>query len=672
MAAVMHILGWKAQGLNCPDHDIECCDSQGCPLPVTLIQMPNGTGKTTTLSLLRMALSGAADQDALNRMQIGMQIAEFQKREDPLPSGLFELRLLLNEQRVTINMEFDFDNDRIYYKTTRGDGQDKGFNPPMEFRRFMNEDFVKFYVFDGELADNILSDKHTDAQKAIESLFQIHLLERMQEKVVNYWDEQTQGQTAREQTGLTRRTNKLKDWRARRKTLLHQKKEYEEELDTVLKDLKRQQRRYDSEIKKIDDRAEKVRAAETTVTEAERRVHESAQGALDSLRGPHTLSPIFATSIYELKTGLDRVKLPESAAREFFEELANEDDCVCGRPIDDEIRIAIRERAQRYLGSDDASLLNNMKSAIDDAVGQSRTQPAEALSESIQVLDELVGKELKAYNELDELRRDAERSDPEVRRAKEKIDRLKIEQNRLENEIERFNGEDDTVEFGRIEKIDPGYIFSIETIQQGISIQEDKVNESKKARTLRNKRNLLKQIISKAHCKTRDHITSEIRDATNIRIGKLMPDNMIRVKEIDRCVVLEGQSSGSAGENLSIGYAFLATLFNRSSEHRLPFVVDSPANPIDYDIRPKLGQLVPNLTSQFIAFVISSERRRFLPALRKAARQEIKYITLFKKSITRHAEKAEQSSGFVSTADGVTVVDEQFFSDFQLDSEEDA
>ena len=668
MAAVMHILGWKAQGLRCPDHDIECCNSQGLPLPITLIQMPNGTGKTTTLSLLRTALSGAADKNAWTRAQID----EYRKRDDPLPDGLFELRLLLNDKRVTIIMEFDFDNGRIYYKTTRGDGQVEGFDPPIEFRRFMNEDFVKFYVFNGELADNILSREHTDAQKAVESLFQIHLLGRMQGKVSGYWDEQTQGRTAKDQTGLTGRTNRLNDWRARLKELSQQKGKYQKGLDAVLKNLERQQERYDSEIKKVDDRAEKVRTAEAAVTEVEARVHESAQGVLDSLRDPHVLSSVFATSIYELKTGLDRVKLPESAAREFFEELADEEDCVCGRPIDDEIRIAIKERAQRYLGSDDVSLLNNMKSAIDDAVGHSRTQPAEALSDSIQVLARLVDEELKARNELDELKRDAERSDPEVMRAKEEIDRLKIERNKLKDELGRFNGKDNKVRLDRIAKIDPDLIFSIETIQQGIDILEEQVTEITGTLTLRRKRDLLKKIINKAHHKARDHITSEIRDDANTRIAELMPDNMIRVKEIDRCVVLEGQSSGSAGENLSIGYAFLATLFNRSEEHQLPFVVDSPANPIDYDIRPKVGQLAPVLTNQFIAFVISSERERFLSALRKAARQEIKYITLFRKSITRHAEKAAQSSGFSSTADGVTVVDEQFFSGFQLDSEEDA
>ena len=174
-----------------------------------------------------------------------------------------------------------------------------------------------------------------------------------------------------------------------------------------------------------------------------------------------------------------------------------------------------------------------------------------------------------------------------------------------------------------------------------------------------------------ADAKAREHITSEIKEDANKRIATLMPDNRIRIEKIDGCITLKGQSSGSAGENLSIGYAFLATLFNRSGEHRLPFVVDSPANPIDYDIRPKIGQLAPKLTNQFIAFVISSERAHFLSSLRNASKKEIKYITLFRKGARPHEEKAEKSSCCIKTTDGYQVVDETFFGDFQVDTEEE-
>ena len=109
--------------------------------------------------------------------------------------------------------------------------------------------------------------------------------------------------------------------------------------------------------------------------------------------------------------GLDRVKLPESAAREFFEELSEERECVCGRPIDEAIRTVIRDRAQQYLGSEDVSLLNAMKSAVADAVGQSRHQPARDLSKHIDELSDMVRKLHTAQNDRDALRQTAEQTD---------------------------------------------------------------------------------------------------------------------------------------------------------------------------------------------------------------------------------------------------------------------
>ena len=101
----------------------------------------------------------------------------------------------------------------------------------------------------------------------------------------------------------------------------------------------------------------------------------------------------------------------------------------------------------------------------------------------------------------------------------------------------------------------------------------------------------------------------------NKRIEGLMPSNAIRIREITQSLVLQGQKAGSVGETLSIGYAFLATLFNRT-EHQLPFIVDSPANPIDLEVRANVAELVPKLSHQFIAFTISSEKRRIFAIAR--------------------------------------------------------
>lgn len=664
MSSTIRILGWKAVGLRCPDHEINCCNKKGDPAQITLIQMPNGTGKTTTLTLLRAALSGAAEN--WNRSQV----EGLRKKNRDSNEGLFELWLTFNNKRLTIILEFNFDTGQVRYKTTWGSGQEDGFNPPFELLRFMNEDFVNFYVFDGELAENFLSQRHTDAEQAVETLFQVHLLSRMANKVSDYWDKQTRNVTAKDETGYKRRKNRLKSWRNRYDDLICQKNDLEDQLAKTERQLASQRDKYDQEIKKEKDRAREIEEARQALEALQRQVRDSEQELLDSMRDPQALSSSFATAMFELKSGLDRVKLPESAAREFFEELAEEKECICGREINDEIREAIHKRSQQYLGSDDVTLLNSMKSAILDAVGQSRSEAANVLSDKIVDLSDIVKDSRLAQNKLHGLKYAAEQSDPDVKKAGKNIDRLESDCKDFRKDLEKFGGKDDKVRLDRIGNVDPERITAIETINAGIKVLEDQVAEVTNTRMLRKKRDILTKIIKSVHLKARHAITEDIRDEANDRIEELMPHNDIRIDEINRCLVLRDQSGGSVGETLSVGYAFLSTLFDRANQHHLPFVVDSPANPIDFEIRPKIGGLVPKLTGQFIAFVISSEREKFLPSLKHASNGNIQFTTLFRKGASHHEAKAEADPSCVTTVDGFRVMGEQFFNEFQLDTEE--
>lgn len=672
MKTEMRILGWKAEGLRCPDHNIDCCNAQDTPLPITLIQMPNGTGKTTTLDLLQAALSGSAEKNAWQETKV----MSFQKRDSPVPNGIFELRLLLNGKRVTITLEFDFKNRHIQYKTTRpSSGQEEGFLPPRKFRQFMTEDFVKFYVFDGELANNILSREHTHAQIAVESLFQINLFKHMKDRVTGYWTEQT-NRTAQDQTAnLKQLHKKLERWNMRLAELEDERSRYRKKLDNISAKLEREQKRRNSKIERQEGLAEQIQEAKEDMTSVENNMNEKSQAVLELMRDPHSISSTFASSLHEFKAGLDRAKLPESAAKEFFEELANEDVCICGRPINDEVKNSINERASKYLGSDDVALLNNLKSSINEAVGLSQTQASECLSENIEDLSALSKQNIQARNDLDRLNAQAEHSDPDVMAAKEKIEHLEGEIKRLNQELSRFEKPAERFSPHQSKSISPKQISCIKDIKEGISYLERQVEAGTETVNLGNRRDILNRIIEEAYGKALDHITNEIRDDANRRISKLMPDNLVRIQKIDRCVVLQDQSSGSAGENLSVVYAFLATLFNRSNEyneHVLPFIVDSPISAIDNSIRPKIGQLAPDLTNQFIAFVISSEREQFLPALQNATNKPINYITLFRKNIEQYAKKAKAGFESVESADGIQVTGEDFFIDFQLNDKEDA
>ncbi len=657
MPAVMKILGWKAQGLRCPDHEVDCCDGRGEPNKITLIQMPNGTGKTTTLSLLRAALSGAAYGELWDRDSV----REFQKKNSgSAATGSFEVRLLLNNRRATVIMDFDFEHGRVSYKTTYGPGQRSGFHPPAEFRRFMNPNFVNFFVFDGELAQRLLDRSHTNAEAAVETLFQVNTFSVLEQRVKDYWTAQTENVSATEERGRSRRENRVSNLERRLDVLKKQKRELEGKKTDLSTRLKRQEDAYNLEIKKDEALSENIGKATIKAEQLKAAVRQEALDVLDAIRDPFAVSPAFASSISELKVGLDRVKLPDSAAREFFNELVDEAFCVCGRAIDDEIREAIRNRASQYLASDDVLFLNAMKTAVHEAVGLSLTAPEEALKAKIGDLEKCVGEERDAMNVLDALRLQAEQSDPAVQKAKEEIDALKSELGKVEDELTKFSSKD--------QQQNDDNTFGIEIVEKRLKDAERKLAEITRTIELKGKRDVLVGILQDAHSRAREAITSEICDEANKRIGDLMPFNSIFINRIERSLVLDGQEGGSVGETLSIAYAFLSTLFNRS-EHQLPFVVDSPAGPIDLAVRPKIGELIPRLTAQFIAFTISSERERFVSRLKAASNADVQFLTLFRSGSRELQRAARAAQDLIETSDCFIVGGEAFFNEFQLDEE---
>ncbi|HLJ94837.1 MAG TPA: hypothetical protein VKU02_16795, partial [Gemmataceae bacterium] len=251
---------------------------------------------------------------------------------------------LHNALRVTFTLKFDFDEPSVEYFTTIPTGNRRGFEPPRELARFLNQDFVNFFVFDGELADSLLDRDRTNAQQVIDDLFQLKLFDRIDLWVEKYWKEESAkkakngGSNSQTMKGL----NKWKGWIDRyveRLRILTEKRE------RLLADLKRVKARQlklrnenDAAIKAKKEYEGRLTAAQAQLEVAENEVKTLANRLLQSFRSPHALSSVFAREMMSFKDALDRVKLPESAAKEFFEDLAKEELCVCGRPLDDTTR----------------------------------------------------------------------------------------------------------------------------------------------------------------------------------------------------------------------------------------------------------------------------------------------------------------------------------------------
>lgn len=657
MAVELRIAGWKAENLRCPDHQVNFERSGQGVWPLALVQMPNGTGKTTTLDLLRVALGGR-----LPESWNAQRVRQFRKKGSPESKGVFEVVLLQNGRRVTLRLSFDFDEGSCRFTTTLpSSGQKVGFSPPAELRRFLRPDFVNLFVFDGELAERLLQQGHTNAEEAIEDLFQLKVLKSVAARVGEYWEQQVEGQSATESRGLSRRRNRVQLLRGRLLELRGEQRRLSEARARLDGELQARRTKYEDDLHAQDSVRDRIFASAEAAREAEARVQSTAGQVLRDMTNPAALSWRFANAMIELKNGFDRVQLPETAAREFFEELAEEESCVCGRPLDPESRDALRARAGRYLGSEEVALLNSIKSDVALLVSADHHFHERQLVDKLEALDRLITDAERLKTERDAEEESAVRVRPELQRAREEMAGLEESIRALDRDLEKFDSADDSA--------GDQSTFGIKIIERRLKDAEEKLAQITNTLQLRWKRDALRTILEESIRTARRRLGEEICREANERIAALMPNNSIKIDSVRQCLQLKDQDGGSVGETLSVAYAFLSTLFNRT-EHQLPFVVDSPANPIDLRVRASVAALIPKLTRQFIAFTISSERDGFLDPLEASAGAgHIKYVTIFRKGDRVQEATARREPQRAETSDGLLVEGRDFFRGFHLESE---
>ncbi len=608
----LRILGWQSQGLRCPDHQVSFEKSGGGVYQISLIQMANGTGKTTTFKLLRAALSGAASE------WDGSEIDAYRKDAES-SEGSFEVSLLSGKNRFTFHLEFDFAHKRARYHTTKpGRGKNSGFEPPRELARFFRPELTNCYIFDGEYAADLLDPGKTNAQAVIENLFQVSLLRTMKVAAEQHWEEEV-GKKAKTFKGFNTANNKLKNIQERLKHVKLRRAAAEEELEDAKKRQLELKRSWDEQIKRDKSRSDEHAKVGVLVEGLEGKVRERAGAILREMRMPYALSEEIEKQCHQLHDCLDRVKLPESAAREFFQELAEEAECVCGRPLGAQEKDAIQARASRYMGSDDVGVLNALKQEVTSGTPGEIGEAQGQLANLVDSLKDVVGIRGEKQTELEALKLELEQRNPEAEKVSEQIVALQAKIRESMAEQEQYDAKEDSAK-----KVD--HIKSIAVLEGMETEASEKLAQVTDTLFLKERKELLGEVLDDACDSAQRALSSQIKEETNQLCGDMLPYNDIVIEDIDRCLHLVNKSGGSVGETLSVSYAFLTTLFNRA-EHKLPLIVDSPTGSLDGFVRPEIAKALPKLGNQLIAFMIDTEKPEFLPYLQDAC-DDLQYVTL--------------------------------------------
>lgn len=652
------LLGWESTGLRCPDLTIDL-SKQGAAPRVSLVQMPNGTGKTTTLDLIKASLTGRAldwSSDDVRRLR---------RPGSANDSGKFVLKLLADNDPLTFELSFDFLEEKISYRTScRASGGIKdGWEPPVEVKRFLNDRFVPLFIFNGELAQDLLDGRQAKALEAIDALCQLEHLDAIVAATLEDWQQATRNQGAKTASGLAgwksreerldTRLKKVQDARQRFASELSSKETRISELKTELND----RLKYDHSTQKRKEEVEtKIRSHEDALVEKTRRI-------LQLIRQPQFLSAHFAGGLAMLKDQFDRVRLPERTSRQFFVELADEPQCVCGRAIGEQERQAILGQASNYLANELYSFINNLKGDISQSV---LDEPVAASSR----IESAVADQKIIRRELSQLRTELEQIRAEsITDAGDAAQKLALELKACESE------RDELIEM--LAKIDEhpdsdvsDDSWSIRGLERELTRVRDLIAQITGTVELKTKLDAIKVIAERTKEIARERLREAIRNDCNNKLEKVLSGDPIRIEKIGNSLSLRGQDGASVGQTLAVGYTFLTTLLNRGS-HKFPLVVDSPAGSLDDGVRTRVGRMIPTLCEQFVAFTISTEREYFLQALEEVAGDSMVYLTAFRTTKGMQGIVDSLPANAIRSVDGAVVSDREYFLEFEMPQEQE-
>ena len=651
----IQIEGWESKGFRCPDVAVSLLVN-GSPGRVALIQMPNGTGKTTTLKLIRASLTGSAERWSLD------EIHELRSLSDrSVSEGKFVLRLLVDTKKLVIETAVNFINGSVRYTTSSPllGGVVDGWEPPDQIKRFLAEKFVSLFIFDGEFAADLLDSRKAKATEAIDTLSQLDLFDLLKDQAVARWEREEKNTTGKSKQFLA----ELKIKEVKLKNRLEELKSHR--IEIVDKNIISQERI--KELSKLLD--EKINENEQLKIEHESLMGKKfvAESELDSaleifmadLRSPQKLFKGFSDQLHNFKLSLDKAKLPDTSSRQFFIDLCDQKICVCGHEIGLTERNHILEHAENYLAGDVSGILNAIKGDIDLYVEPEFNSDFHNLRNNLEKNHEQY---FVACTDFSKFQNKAAKS------LDEEYEKWKTEQINLKKDCEEFA---ETLKLldASYKINDDGNSFSIKSIEHQLREVQDKIAKVTDTVDLRDRMNILRDILNRAKELAKIELHNHLIVECNDRLKKVLFQSPLQIEGIDNHIKLLGQSAGSVGQTLAVAYIFLTAALHRGS-HQFPLVVDSPAGSLEKLVRGEIGRVIPELCEQFISFIIDTEKDGFVSALENSAMNEISYITIFRinQNSQRLLEGVPQNFKNIS-GDSAMVIGKEFFTQFTLAKE---
>lgn len=570
-------------------------DSTGNVINNNFIMMANGTGKTTTITLLKGLLDGKATRWEAS------EVKSFAPTINKADTGEFNITVKFDDRQYKyfLYLNYKLGIATIKTATTEIGGLEDGLHLPDSLKNIFTSEFVSRFIFDGEQAKKTMDSSSNEAEETIKYLYRLDKLDDIiannQRILTEIQDvEGAKGSKSSLSNLRTRQENVLKvieKLKERAKKLKNSIKEFQDEQDSKIA----QRDELDKNYKELNEEKQKIiKEQEYNKSAIDVQISE----ILNLMKSPYLISEKFNERMYELASSMTELKLPKTISREFFVELANAKRCVCGREIKEKEQKFIIINAEKYLGSDQQAVLNAIKSSLKSNSYDSRLN--DAYIQLKKLCEEANRLQTRLNNNAEKLlKAGGEEALKLGERIKELDKKIVVAKSKLETIESRDESNEELTEDNNIHKAELIY-----------KDYDQRIAKATRTNIALYKKEVVESLILDIKESAAIELKKEIIYKTNKKLRKVIKDDDIEIEEIDKYIKLRGRDGASEGQTLGIAYCFLGTLF-KDAELEFPFIIDSPTGKMDFDKRQAVADIIPEAFNQMIAFVQSAEVEHF-------------------------------------------------------------
>lgn len=574
------------------------------------VMMANGTGKTTTMTLIKGLLDGSAKNWPAD------YVKSFAPTTTTGDKGEFSITVKFDEKQYKYFLSLDYVNGIAKIETQAPPkGRETGLLLPTAIKGIFTPEFVSRFVFDGEQAKKSMDRTSNEADETIRYLYRLDELDEILAMNMNIL---TEIQNA--EGGSTGTRGSLSNLRSRQKKV----RDHIASLEKKQKQLNGDIARFSQEkIEKEKQRQELDKNYEALNKEKNEVIaeQEKNRGNVDVkiteivslVKTPYLVSEGLCNRMYEFGDAMKKLKLPKSSSKDFFTELAYAEKCVCDRCIGEKERDAILRNAERYLGSDHQAVLNNIKSVL---MGSTYDERLVAAFEELGKLQEQKTRLNARFADVEDKLIKA--GGPQAEQLQSEIEVLIGQISSAQTQLEIIESKDEDDETLTEEN-------NLHKARRADAEYEAKIASTTKTNAALRKKNVVQDLVNEIKTQATAALKEEIIKKANDKINRVIKDDYIEIESIDGYIKLKDREGASDGQTLSIGYCFLGTLFEEA-ELEFPFVIDSPTGKMDFDKRQAVADIIPVVFNQMIAFVQSAEVKCFADRFYKNT--DTQYLTI--------------------------------------------